>query len=929
MMNHQARCPAFILIVFIIITLLALPKTSPADGMYFKQTLVPDAAELSKLIHSPDQKAVIIWDPETKMERMIISTTAKSEDLANLCWLVPIKSSVAPTVKECNFGIFTDVAKEFAPKILVSYYSIYGYGGYFSAQEIPGVIEIDFEEIDVYDIHILHVTDADSLVQWLEDHDFFVPDGAEDVFNEYAGEGCYFVANRIDLVNKHADLINALETYVPDLLADLLEGEATIDQVIEQIKQKIVADAQASVAYDTSVAVYFLSGTEYNQLGYGVDASLVNSVREKIASKFSGLKETLNDLRSGVATPLLFEFSPSLERPVYPLLLTSLVPEDIHIEVYVIAPYRVFDLNGILTHDPPLTESDYAELYMQSQREYDSFLPPVSYYNYYIPKYEMEEDYKVFLNLTHALRDKITEHYDIPLPQGDLWGTRMVYKGKAEDLISDAQFGDILRNRMVNLFEMGSLYAQIFEPYTYVFTADYTDSGIESHVNGETFQCNSIQDLMLNPDNFLLVQDPNDPNDPVVRYWTGLGADPNLFGQNDPNMAALFERDSFSVDLSLPIFADPNLRLNGSMAKHIINQGPLEWKITFNPYIPPNSSIQPFQMGPLDTDPYDGVPTYLPAYYRAIEAARTFYRPNYPPEFVFMLEGALWNANIKKWPNIAALDFTAHYFEDLHLTIEVSNGVHTDVRTFPMSVVNYPVENYSPVLQLDMQGHISPGSENLIFYVGERGEYMINFIDPDCFIFSQAYNVNGQTPASSHVPSNTPGKTPRKDMSYLGWHMNWSPTPDQYGPWPPWPPPWWPDPVQYSGLISLVLIDEGVYNVIITCSDNKGGTAFAEVTAECIDRHPKSAYHETQISPAYYLVPSSTGGLLGPPVTSHDPFGYSYQYRLNSLNTMNPSPVPFSHSGFSNTHDFTLLWGEMGAAYGIGTFPDLMPWWAY
>ncbi|NIS50702.1 MAG: hypothetical protein GWN94_06240, partial [Phycisphaerae bacterium] len=54
--------------------------------------------------------------------------------------------------------------------------------------------------------------------------------------------------------------------------------------------------------------------------------------------------------------------------------------------------------------------------------------------------------------------------------------------------------------------------------------------------------------LMLNPANFLLVQDPNDPNDPVVKYWTDMGADPNLFGENDPNIADIFDRDSFIVD---------------------------------------------------------------------------------------------------------------------------------------------------------------------------------------------------------------------------------------------------------------------------------------------------------------------------------------------------------------------------------------------
>ena len=940
MMNHQARYPAFVLIVFTIITLLALPKASTADGMYFKQTLVPDSAEVSKLINSPDQKAVIIWDPETKTERMIISTTAKSEDLANLCWLVPIKSSAVPTVRECDFDIFTDIAREFAPKIWVSYYSVYGYGmgyGYYSSQEIPGVVEINFEEIDVYDIHILYVTDAGDLVQWLEGHDFFVPDGAQGIFNEYAQEGCYFVANRIDLVNKHADLMNAMETYSPDLLADLLGGEVTIEQVIEQIIQRIKEDAQASVSYDTSIASYFFTETEYDQTEYWFYTSLNSSVKERIASKFSGLKKTLSDLRSGVATPLLFEFYPSMERPVYPLYLTSLVPEDIHIEVYVIAPYRVIDLNGILTHDPPLTESDYAELDIPSQREYDSFVPPVSYYNFYIPKYETEEDYKVFLNLTYALRDKITEHYDIPLPQEDLWGTRMVYKGKAEGLICDAMFGDILMkgdddmdSRKVDLFEMGPLYAQIFEPYYYIFAADYTGPKIKAlGEEGNIVECSSIFRFMLEPENFFQYGDPNDPNDEVYKYYVNeLGADPSLFGENDPNVADALGLPFFIVDFSLPVFADPNLRFGGHQLDSIRDSGTLGWNATVNDY--GSNGIQTFLLESLSTDPYDGMPTYLPAYYDAIEAAMLYGRPSFPPQAVQALEAALWNSGISVWPNVAALKYTPQYFEDLIVTIQVTNGVCSDVRTIPISVVNYPVENYAPILQLNTELHNSLGSENVIFYVGEMGEYLINFLDPDCFIFSQAYNINGQEPATSHVPSNTPNMTPRDDMSKLVWNMTISGLPSyQYGPWiyvDPWP---WPGPInRCTGLIRLVPNDEGVFNVVITCSDNRGGTAFVEANIECIHRRSKTSYHQTQIPPAIYLEPPSTGGLLGSSASSHDPLGYPYIYPLNRLNTIHPIPIPFSYSGFLNTQDSTIQ-GENGAAYGIGPFFELMPWWAY
>ena len=142
--------------------ILNFTKISMGDGMYFKERLMPNPNEVSKLIHSPNQKAVIFWDPESKKETMIISTTAKSEDLANLCWLVPIKSTIDPMVKECDFNIFKDIANEFVPKISIPTYGFgisYGWGlGYSQSLVIPGVIEIDFEEIDIYDLYYIAIT---------------------------------------------------------------------------------------------------------------------------------------------------------------------------------------------------------------------------------------------------------------------------------------------------------------------------------------------------------------------------------------------------------------------------------------------------------------------------------------------------------------------------------------------------------------------------------------------------------------------------------------------------------------------------------------------------------------------------------------------------------------------------------------------------
>ncbi|MGA1791301.1 MAG: hypothetical protein ACMUIM_07430 [bacterium] len=373
----------------------------------------------------------------------------------------------------------------------------------------------------------------------------------------------------------------------------------------------------------------------------------------------------------------------------------------------------------------------------------------------------------------------------------------------------------------LSLFKMGTLYARIDEPYTYIFAADYAGSEIKTlGEEGNIVELSSIFHFMLDPETYFLFGDPNDPDDEVYQYYVNdLGADPDLFGENDPNLAALFGRESFKVDFDFPIFADPNLRFGGHMAERIIEQGTLGWKVSVQGAV----EGHPMEITPLPTDPYDGMPTYLPANYDAINVALLYQKPSFPPGAVIALEAALWNSGISVWPNIAALDYTPQQFGDLTVTVEVTNGVDSDFSTFPISVVDYPVENHAPV----------PLSERveLTFYVGEPGVHLFQCIDPDCFIFSQAYNLYGEIPEDTHMTSNTPGITPRDDMSSLMWDLHCNDLPSyQYGPW-----------VnnlinQDTGIMYWVPQFDGEFNMVVSCSDNRGGTAHIEAEILCIQK---------------------------------------------------------------------------------------------
>jgi hypothetical protein len=133
-------------------------------------------------------------------------------------------------------------------------------------------------------------------------------------------------------------------------------------------------------------------------------------------------------------------------------------------------------------------------------------------------------------------------------------------------------------------------------------------------------------------------------------------------------------------------------------------------------------------------------------------------------------------------------------------------------------VVNYPVENHAPVLQ--------PKVCSQIFYVGQEGECMMLFLDPDCFIFSLA-QFQGREPATSHVPGwpynevspFSPPQNIRTDQEQLIYQMTINGLPNyQYGPWIE-------DIMDpKSGLGGFIPKAEGIVRSVIIATDQFGYT---------------------------------------------------------------------------------------------------------
>jgi hypothetical protein len=472
-----------------------------------------------------------------------------------------------------------------------------------------------------------------------------------------------------------------------------------------------------------------------------------------------------------------------------------------------------------------------------------------------------------------------------------------------------------------DLFEMGPLYAQLFEPYIYLFVADY-DVG----PGGEDVY---DADFLLDPNTFLICEQddpdgPFDPNDPYVKAWVELGADPNLFNDpnGDPALEDVFGRD-FTVFSSLPIFKDPELRMKedlpdnpgeyvpGDRLATLLSQGTLGWNLTVNSY-GANAVQTVGALNPLFINPFDGIPSYMPAMYDAIELAIATGKPFYGPGFAFILEGAMFNSGVPFWPNMATLNFTPYYFEDLILTIEVTNGGRSDVRTFPLSVVNYPVENYPPVLQLNV--------EDQIFYVGEQGLYLMNFIDPDCFIFS----TSGQ-PATTHAPGM------RNDMNGLFWTTTLNGLPSyQYGPW-----------IEQivapaSGLISFVPKFEGAYDVITTCTDARGAAAFGEVTIFAVNRGTWLNHPPIVLSRPTQPVVIKAGEefiMPSPDIKVEDPDGDALYASCNIGTCGRAQDGAFIwkfQSDFPGSYVVEIIFYDIRGGYAIVEFfLDVKPWWSY
>jgi len=234
----------------------------------------------------------------------------------------------------------------------------------------------------------------------------------------------------------------------------------------------------------------------------------------------------------------------------------------------------------------------------------------------------------------------------------------------------------------------------------------------------------------------------------------------------------------------------------------------------------------------------------------------------------------------------AMISFTPQYLEDLIVTVTVSDGYTNDITMFPLSVVNYRVQNHPPYIQ--RSGIIS----RFVAWVGEPFSYQVRAFDPDYDQLTYSAMING-------LPSY------------------------QYGPWQ--------EPLidPHSGLIKFTPQFEGFFKLTVVVRDEKGaiGQAVWDLTianrGAWLNHPPVRVLNipSPQMVRAGELYTVATGFV--------DPDGDDLYYSTN-IGAMTPDGTFSFLTYFPGQYQVSIIaYDFLGAHTYLNFLLDVQPWWSY
>ena len=181
----------FLLMLLIVIIVFSLTcKTADADGSF--TSLYPDD------VYMTEQLVLICLDND-KVD-LVIEIKYELIKSENFGWIIPLPNiPEIDTESESLSGIFEELSYLTSDDLPLQLKPIYiGDNPPPSASEHTGPTIIEQVKVGIYEVTILEATSSDDLVEWFSANDFIVPDGAEEVFQDYIDDGWIFVTMKLE-----------------------------------------------------------------------------------------------------------------------------------------------------------------------------------------------------------------------------------------------------------------------------------------------------------------------------------------------------------------------------------------------------------------------------------------------------------------------------------------------------------------------------------------------------------------------------------------------------------------------------------------------------------------------------------------------------------------------------------------------------------
>lgn len=177
---------------------LLAPAAAWADGFMSPRIVELGIGRSAKMVASPRQEAVLATDGQSVQVILRTHFRAGPEELA---WVVPVPAK--PTnIDKCDERIFTVLDEGTAPR----FRRFVGGGGGFgcgcgaaagSADLGPAVVVEETGTAGIFQYVVLSAKRADELTKWLNKNKYYVPIGAERIFERYVQAGWHWLAMRV------------------------------------------------------------------------------------------------------------------------------------------------------------------------------------------------------------------------------------------------------------------------------------------------------------------------------------------------------------------------------------------------------------------------------------------------------------------------------------------------------------------------------------------------------------------------------------------------------------------------------------------------------------------------------------------------------------------------------------------------------------